>query len=143
MPLIYFHRNDIRYKEHSNTIRANSQLQSTVFQHRHHHWLIHVDELIKMLLISSCDSCEWPSRTWLVFHIPVATSEMHNPLLHYARIHWLVSIHVQQVLMYVTGCYFFCMEEFNDTPLLHTYFHVRHHFVRLPLCCHLLHSNKT
>ena len=33
------------------------------------------------------------------------------------------------------------MEEFSDTPLLHTRFPVRRYFVRLPLCCHLSHSN--
>ena len=32
-------------------------------------------------------------------------------------------------------------EELSDTLLLHTHFHVRHHFVRLPLCCHLSHGN--
>jgi len=35
----------------------------------------------------------------------------------------------------------FHMEEFSDTPLLHTYFHVRHHSVRVLLCCHLSHGN--
>ena len=38
---------------------------------------------------------------------------------------------------------FFCMEEFSDTALLHTHFHIRHHFVRLLLCCHLLQQNAT
>ena len=38
--------------------------------------------------------------------------------------------------------FFFCMEEFNSTPLLHMHFHVRCHFVRLPLCCNLSQSNK-
>ena len=37
---------------------------------------------------------------------------------------------------------FFCMEEFIVTPLLHLHFHIIHHCVRLPLCYHLLHSNK-
>jgi len=40
------------------------------------------------------------------------------------------------------GVIFFHMEEFSDTPLLHMHFHVRCHFVRLPLCCHLSHINK-
>ena len=39
-------------------------------------------------------------------------------------------------------CIFFCMEEFNDSPLLHTHFCVSCHFVRLLLCCSLLHNNK-
>ena len=33
------------------------------------------------------------------------------------------------------------MEEFSDAPLLHTHLYVRDHLVRLPLCCHLSHSN--
>ena len=36
---------------------------------------------------------------------------------------------------------FFCVEEFNSTPLLHRYFYVRCHFVRLSLCCHLSVNN--
>jgi len=53
----------------------------------------------------------------------------------------LVSINVQQVLMNVSGCNFFCMGEFSSTPLFHPHFHVRHHTVRLPLCYHLSHGN--
>jgi len=39
--------------------------------------------------------------------------------------------------------FFFYMEEFNDTSLLHMHFHVRHQFVRLLLCCHVSHGKKT
>ena len=42
-----------------------------------------------------------------------------------AHIHCLVSINVQQVSVNVSGSHFFLTEEFNDTPLLHTRFHVR------------------
>ena len=49
------------------------------------------------------------------------------------------SRNTQKVSTNVNGCSFFCMEEFNDTPL----FHILHHFVRLFFCCHLSHSNKT
>ena len=38
--------------------------------------------------------------------------------------------------------FFFYMGKFNDRALLHTHFLVRHHSVRLPLCCHLSHGNK-
>ena len=48
----------------------------------------------------------------------------------------LVPINVQQASVNVNGCHFFCMEGFHDTPLLHPHFHVRHHFFKLPLCCH-------
>jgi len=42
--------------------------------------------------------------------------------------------------MNVNGCNYFHMEESSDTSLLLT--HSTWHFVRLPLCCHLLHSKK-
>ena len=44
-----------------------------------------------------------------------------------------VHINIQQMLMNINRSNFFCIEEFSYTPLLHTYFHVRHHSVRLPL----------
>ena len=68
-------------------------------------------------------------------------AEMHQSLPPCTNIHCLVTINVQQVLMNVNGCHFFHTEEFNDTLFLHAHSHVRHHFVRLPLCCHLSHSN--
>jgi len=43
--------------------------------------------------------------------------------------------------MNVSGCNFFHMEEFSSTLLLHMLFHIRHHFVRLPLSYYLSHSN--
>ena len=59
-----------------------------------------------------------------------------------AHIHCLISTDVQQASMHVCKCHFFYVKEFIDTPLLHMPFHVRHHSVRLPLCCHLSHSTK-
>jgi hypothetical protein len=101
-----------------------------------------VDELTKTLIISWCDSCAWLSRMWLVFHVADTTAKMRHPPPHCVNIHCLVSINVQQASMNVNVYNFFCMEEFNYTPLLHTHFHVRCHFVRLPLCCHLSHGTK-
>ena len=51
---------------------------------------------------------------------------------------------LQKHLVSVNGCHFFFfhMKEFRSTLLPHTLFYVRHHCVRLPLCCHLSHSNK-
>jgi len=103
---------------------------------------IRADELIETLLVSWCDSCAWPSGTWLVFHVAVATAKTRHPPPHCANIHCLVSVNVQQASMNVIGCNFSHMEEFNYTPLFHTHFHVRCHFVRMPLCCHLSHGNK-
>ena len=37
-----------------------------------------------------------------------------------AHIPCLVCINVQQASMNVSGCHFFCMGEFNSTPLLHS-----------------------
>ena len=103
---------------------------------------IHADELIEMLFVSWSDSYAWPSGTWLVFHVAVTTAETSHPPPHCANIHCLVSINVQQASMNVIGCNFSRMEEFNYTPLFHTHFRVRRHFVRLPHCCHLLHGNE-
>ena len=66
---------------------------------------------------------------------PLSPLLKHHPLLHCAHIQCLVSINIHQALINLSGCNFFCMEEFNSTPLLHTHFHVRRRFVRLPLCC--------
>lgn len=37
---------------------------------------------------------------------------------------------------------YFCIDQCNDTFLFHMYFHVRYHFIRLPLNCHLYESQK-
>ena len=58
---------------------------------------------------------------------------------HCAHTH---SRNVQQVLMNGSGCHVFHVEEFSSIRLLHPHFHVRHHSVRLPVCCHLSHGSK-
>ena len=65
---------------------------------------IHKDEQIKTLFISWCDSCSWPSRTWLVLHVAVAPAETRHPPPHCANIYCLVSVNVQQAAMNVIGC---------------------------------------
>jgi len=75
---------------------------------------------------------EWPSRRWLIFHIAVATTEIHHPSPRHTHIHCSISISAQQALMKVNGCNFFHIQEFSLTPLLHTHFHIRCHSVRLP-----------
>ena len=42
----------------------------------------------------------------------------------------------------VGAIFFFCMEEFNDTPLLCTHFHIKCHFLKLSISCHLLRKKK-
>ena len=60
-------------------------------------------------------------------------AEMHHPPHYCAHIHWLVSTNIQQMLTNTSGWNY---DEFSDIPLLNTHYHVRHHSVRLPLCCH-------
>ena len=103
---------------------------------------IRADELIETLLISWCDSRVWPSGTWVAFHVAVATAETRHPPPRCANISCLVSVNVQQASLNVVGYNFFCMDESSHTPLVHTHVHVRRHFARMPLCCHLSHGNK-
>jgi len=52
----------------------------------------------------------------------VTTAEMHHSLSHCTLNHRLVSTNIQQASMNANGCDYFCIEEFNSTPLLHTHF---------------------
>jgi len=88
--------------------------------------LIYMDEPIEKLFTSFCNSCTWLSRTWLVLHITVATAEIYHPLPHcaaFSKHQWMSVVAI-----------FFWMEEINYTSLFHTHFHLRCHFIRLPLC---------
>ena len=65
-----------------------------------------------------------------IHHLTVLISILWSPLM-FSKHQWM------------SICdFFFHVEEFSDTPYLHSCFHVRHHFVRVPLCCHLLHGKK-
>jgi len=64
------------------------------------------DELIETLFVSWCDSCAWPSGTWLVFQVAVATAEMCRPPPHCANTHCLVSVNVQQASVMSLGAIF-------------------------------------
>jgi len=74
---------------------------------------------------------------WLVFHIAVASAETHHPPPPCS--HPLSGLH--KCSANISGShwvpFFFCIEEFRNTPLLHPHSHIR-----LPLCCHLSHYNK-
>lgn len=50
---------------------------------------------------------------------------------HCAHIHCLVSINFQQASIHVNRGRIFHMEEFSDTSLIHTHFHVRRHSASL------------
>ena len=92
------------------------------------------------MLIKICsnggDSCALPSGNGLpsMSLSPLLKHTIHPSLLSHPL---LISINIQQMSMNVNECNFFHREEFSDTSLLHRHFHVRCHFVRLPLCCHL------
>ena len=79
-------------------VEANSGLRP---QFSGHNLPGHVDELIETLF-----SCVWPNGMWIVFHISVASSEVHRLLPHCADVQWLVSINVLQVSVTVSGCRF-------------------------------------
>ena len=56
------------------------------------------------------------------------------------------SFGLQKYSASITECQwvpFFHMEKLNATPLIHPHFHVRHHCVRVPLCCNLSQGNNT
>ena len=117
--------------------RANSQLQNTIFQHSHYHQLCIFASVEQEPVCYNHNDLHQPRQST----VAVTTAEMHHPPTHCAYIHCLVSINVQQLFRNANKCHFFHMEEFNDAPLLHAHFHVRCHLVRVPLCCHLSHSN--
>ena len=67
---------------------------------------IGADELIKTLFISWFDSCSWPSGTWLVLHVAVATAETRHPPPHCANIYcsgsqpfWLAEPFLESISM--------------------------------------------
>ena len=114
--------------------RENSQPQNTLFQYSYHHYLcIFISDEQES---SCCIHNSLYQKRWRT--VTVTTAETHHTPYHCAHIHGLVSRNIQQV----NECHFFLMEQFNDTSFLHWHFHVRHHFVRLPLFCHLLHSDR-
>ena len=95
--------------------RANSQLQSPIFQPSHHYQIFiftsnqrepagHTHE--------NLHQWRWPSAT-------VTTAETHHPSPHCAHIHSVVFINIQQTSMNVNGCNSSHMEEFSSQPLPH------------------------
>lgn len=127
------------------TLWINSQLQNTgffcclfLFFASHHHYPVHMDELMEIFLILWCDGCAQLFCIWFVFHLAVTTAEIHLPSPHW----WLVSMNTQQTSMNISRCNFFPHGVIHWYTLLHTPLHVRHHVARLPLCCHLSHDNK-
>jgi len=135
MSRIYFREKYSRFEETDNIIeRANSQLQSTLSQC---HYLCNFTSEEQEPVCHAYKNLyqqRWPTVT-------VATAETHCPPPCCAHIYCSVTIDVQQALIGVSGCHFFRVKKFSFTPLFHPHFHVRHHSVPLPLCCHLSHCN--
>ena len=96
MPPIYFPETTTD-KKSTRTLcdRENYQLRG------HNPW-IHADKLGVMLFVLWCNSCSWPSRMWLVFHITVTTAETCHVRPHCAHIHCLVSRNIQKASVIVT-----------------------------------------
>lgn len=63
--------------------------------------MICVDEVIKTPFLGWYDSSAWLSKTWVDFHIAVATTEICHAPLHCTDIDCLVSVDIQQALMSV------------------------------------------
>ena len=101
--------------------RANSQLQNTIFQHSHHHQLCIFTSNEQEPACSARKNLHGHLECGLSFTLlSLTAAEMHCLLPHCAHIHSFVSINIKQASMNVSGCNFFHMEEFTDTPLLHT-----------------------
>ena len=110
----------------------------------YHNPLVCVGKLIKTLFILSFGRCAWLSTRQLLFHIAVVTAEKHYALtvLTSTGLHKHASC-MQACISECPWVQFFPHGRIHDTPLLYACFHVRFQFVRLPLCCHLSHGNKT
>ena len=82
-------------------------------------------------LIKVCSSGGDPLLLWPLLNTPPTTSHplfgLHKDSASINECQWVL---------------LFQHEDFNSTPLLHLHFHVRHHSVRLLLCCHLSHGDK-
>jgi len=123
----------------SNTLKPDVQLHTKLSGCNQPIW---ADELIKTLFILCCDTYKWLSGTWLVFTpLPLLMKHNTHPITVLTSTVWFGLCQLQHVSRDVSGCHYFCMEEFSSTLLLHIHFHVRHRSVRLPLGCHLSHGN--
>jgi len=80
-------------------------------------------------------------QLWITACMPRSSAETHHPLPHCAHIHCLACVNAQHEFMNVSGCHFFCVEEFSITPLLHPHF-MSDTILSLLLHCHLLHGNE-
>ena len=98
--------------------RANSQLQSTLFQRSHHHWLCF---FISDEQEPACCGCN-NRHQWRWPTVMVTTTEMHHPPPHCAHIHCLISIKVQRALTNASECHFSALRNsVTQLCILHTF----------------------
>ena len=98
--------------------------------------------LCRDLNFSTCFATRYQNVQWKWLTITVTAVEMHHHRLTLLTFtvwspwtfckHWWVLVDIT----------FFCTEESHCTPLFHMHSYVRHHSVRVPLCCHLSQDNK-
>ena len=124
---VYFHGNHNRQREHNNTIQIEQILS------------------YKTLFFSTANTISYA-------FLPAMHKSLHATLSKNLHGHLKCGLPFtllapllkrSEALINVSEGHCFHMEEFSSTPLLYPRFHVRHHSVRMPLCCHLLHSNNT
>ena len=136
MPPIHFHGNYNRYKEHNNTI------QQRKFWTRKHYYSTQSPPLAMHFHQQGTRAC----MLRLYKSAPAEVTHCHcchcwnAPPTASLRSHQLLGLH--KCPANVDECQwvpFFLLEEFSYTLLLYPHFHVRHHFVRVLLCCHLSH----
>jgi len=131
MPPMYFHGNYNRYKQKREAQKNYLVVTKHCFS----------TQSLPAVMNKACMPRSYKFVPVEVTAVAVTTAEMQHWPHHCAHLCCLVSINIQQESVNVNGCHFFNMGKFNSPPLLPMHILVTHHSVRLPLCCHLSHSN--
>ena len=139
MPSVYFLRNCNNYEEHNDFLIEEICSYGALCFNSHHHELCIFTSNEQEFACFHCKKSA-PAEVTRCFwqcccNAPPTTSLCSHPLFDLHKLSTGIS-----KCQWVS--FFFHMEEFNSMPLVHLCFHVRCHFVRVPLCCHLSHSNK-
>lgn len=117
--------------------RANSQLQNAIFQHSHHHYLTHFFSKQRtrpcMPHSKICTSRGDPLPL-----LPPLKCTTHC-LTALTPTVWSPQTFSKRQM--AVGAIFSAMEEFSDTPLLHTYTSMSDTILSDCLCCHLSQDN--
>ena len=136
---IHFHGNYNIEKEQNNSfidkIISYKTLFFSIVTTINYAFLPEVSKSLHAILIKICSSrCNILSLLLLLkhttHHFSVFVSTVQSPEAFIK--HWWMSL-------VAVSSY---MEEFIYMLVFHMHFHVRCHFIRQPLCCHLFHNNK-